>query len=80
MPWLFERKPEYRSYKFMVTGFTFHMFFGMMIPTPIRRICSARHGFLYMSEDRDSDLLKTMAVMATRAERKGKLRKEPQAV
>jgi hypothetical protein len=80
MPWLFERKPEYRSYKFMVTGFTFHMFFGMMIPKPIRRICSARHGFLYMSQDRDSDLLKTMGVMATRAERKGKLRKEPQAV
>jgi len=41
---------------------------------------SARHGFLYMSEDRDSDLLKTMAVMANRAEKKGKLRKEPQAV
>jgi hypothetical protein len=40
-PWLFERKTEYRSYKFMVTGFTFHMFFGMMIATPIRRICSA---------------------------------------
>lgn len=70
MPWLFERKPEYRSYKFMVTRFTFHMFFGMMIPKPIRRICSARHGFLYMSQDRDSDLLKTMGVMATRAERK----------
>jgi hypothetical protein len=33
-----------------------------------------------MSEDRDSDLLKKMAVMATRAERKGKLRKQPQAV
>jgi hypothetical protein len=31
-------------------------------------------------EDRDSDLLKTMAVMATRVERKGKLRTEPQAV
>jgi len=37
---------------------------------PIRRICSARHGFLYMSQDRDSDLLKTMGVMATRAERR----------
>jgi hypothetical protein len=80
MPWLFERKPEYRRYKFMVTGFTFHMFFGMMIPKPIRRICSARYAFLYMSEDRDSDLLKTMAVMATRAEKKGKLRKDRQAV
>jgi hypothetical protein len=56
------------------------MFFGMMIPKPIRRICSGRHGFLYTSEDRDSDLLKTMAVMATHAEKKGKLRKEPQAV
>jgi hypothetical protein len=67
-------------YKFIVTGFTFHMFFGMMIPKPTRRICSARHGFLYMSEDRDSELLKTMAVMANRAEKKGKLRKEPQAV
>ena len=33
-----------------------------------------------MSQDRDSDLLKTMGIMATRAERKGKLRKEPQAV
>lgn len=36
----------------------------------IRRTCSAHHGFLYMSEDRDSDLLKTMAVMANRAEKK----------
>jgi hypothetical protein len=70
MPWLFERKPEYRSYKFIVTGFTFHMFFGMMIPKPIRLICSARHGFLYTREDRDSDLLKTMAVMANRAEKR----------
>jgi 2-methylisocitrate lyase-like PEP mutase family enzyme len=25
----------------IVTGFTFHMFFGMMIPKPIRRTCSA---------------------------------------
>ena len=50
------------------------------IPKPIRRICSARHGFLYTSDDRDSDLLKTMAVMANRAEKKGKLRKESQAV
>ena len=33
-----------------------------------------------MSQDRDSDLLKTMGVMVTRAEKKGKLRKEPQAV
>ena len=56
------------------------MFFGTMIPRPISRICSARHGFLYMSEDRDSHLLKTMAVMASRAEKKGKLRKAPQAV
>jgi hypothetical protein len=80
MPWLFERKPEYRSYKFIVTGFTFHMFFGMMISKPIWPICSARHGFLYMSEDRDSDLLKTMAVMATHAKKRGKLRKERQAV
>lgn len=80
MPWLFERKPEYRSYKFIVTGFTFHMFFGMMIPKPIRHICSGRHGFLYMSGDRDSDLLRTMAVMATRAEKKGKLRGDRQAV
>ena len=59
MPWLFERKPESRSYKFMVTGFTLNMFFAMMIPKPIRRICSARHGFVCMSQDRDSDLLKT---------------------
>jgi hypothetical protein len=28
---------------------------------------------------RDYDFLETMAVMATRAEKKGKLRKEPQA-
>ena len=63
-----------------MTGFTFHMFFGMMIPKPIRRICSARHGFLYMSENRDSDLLKTMAVMANRAEKRGKLRTELQMV
>ena len=62
-----------------MTGFTFHMFFGMMIPKPIRRICSARYGFLYMSEDRDADLLKTMAVLATQTEKKGKLRKVPQA-
>jgi hypothetical protein len=33
-----------------------------------------------MSEDRDADLLKTMAVMAKRAERKGNLAKEPQPV
>jgi hypothetical protein len=35
MPWLSEQKPEYRSHKFIVTGFTFHMFFGMMVPEPI---------------------------------------------
>jgi hypothetical protein len=29
----------------MVTGFTFHMFFGRMFPKPFRRICSVRHGF-----------------------------------
>jgi hypothetical protein len=23
MPWFFNRAPEYRSYKFIVTGFTF---------------------------------------------------------
>jgi hypothetical protein len=80
MPWFFNRTPEYRSYKFIVTGLTFQMFFGMQIPKPTRRICSARHGFLYMSEDRDADLLKTMAVMAKRAEGKGKLAKEPQPV
>jgi hypothetical protein len=79
MPWLFERKPQYRSYKFIVTGFTFHMFVGMMIDKPIRRICSARRGFLYMSEQRDADLLKTMAIMANRAEKRGKLAK-PQPV
>ena len=76
MPWLFDRKPEYRSYKFIVTGFTFQMFFGMMIPKSIRRICSARYGFLYMSEERDSDLLKTMATMTTRVEKRGRLRKD----
>lgn len=73
MPWLFERKPQYRSYKFIATGFTFHMFVGMMIDKPIRRICSARHGFLYMSEQRDDDLLTTMAIVAKRAEKKGRL-------
>ena len=55
-------------------------FFGTMIRKSFRRICGARHGFLYMSGDRDSDLLKTMAVMATRAEKRDKLRKEPHAV
>ncbi len=49
-------------------------------PSGAPSICSARHGILYMSEDRDSDLLRTMAVMATRAEKKGKVRKEPQSV
>lgn len=80
MPWFFNRMPEYRSYKFIVTGLTFQMLFGMMIPKPLRRICSARRGFLYMSEDRDADMLKTMAIMAKRAESKGKLAKEPQPV
>jgi hypothetical protein len=79
MPWPFERKPQYRSYKFIVTGFTFHMFVGMMIAKPIRRICSARRGFLYMSEQRDLDLLKTMAIMAHRAETRGRLA-EPEPV
>jgi hypothetical protein len=75
MPWFFDRKPEYRSYKFIVAGLHFQMFFGMMIPKGIRRICTARRRFLYMSEDRDSDLLKTMARMAKRVESKGKLKK-----
>ena len=79
MLWFFNRTPEYGSYKFIVTGLTFQMFVGMMIPKPIRRICSARRGFRYMSEDRDAQL-KTMAVMAKRAERKGNLAKEPQPV
>ena len=78
MPWFFNRKPEYRAYKFVVTGFTFQMLFGMMIPKPIRRICSARRGFLYMSAD--GDMLKAMAIMAKRAEGKGKLAKERQPV
>lgn len=55
------------------------MFVGMMIDKPIRRICSARRGFLYMSEQRDADLLKTMAIMANRVEKRGKLA-EPQLV
>jgi hypothetical protein len=57
MPWLFDRKPEYRSYKFIATGLTFQLFVGMMTPKPIRRSCSARRGFLYMSEERDADML-----------------------
>jgi len=40
---------------------------------------SARRGFLYMSEQRDLDLLKTMAIMANRAEKRGRLA-EPQPV
>jgi hypothetical protein len=80
MPWLFNRTPEYRSYKFIVTGFAFQMFFGMSIPQGIRRICTARYGFLYMSEDRDKDLLRTMAKMSQSVEAKGKLAKQPQTV
>jgi hypothetical protein len=30
----------------------------------------ARRGFLYMSHERDADLLKTMAIIANRAERR----------
>jgi hypothetical protein len=56
------------------------MFFGAMIRKSFMRICAARHGFLYMSEDRDSDLLKTIAVMATRAEKRDKLRRNRRAV
>jgi hypothetical protein len=52
----------------------------MMIPRTIRRLCSARRGFLYLSEDRDADLLKTMATMAKRAEGKGKLVKRPRPI
>ena len=80
LPWYFNRTAEYKSYKFLVPGLTFHMFFGMMIPKPQRRICSARQGFLYMTEDGDAARLKMMAVMAKRAERKGKLAKEPRPV
>lgn len=80
MPWFFNRTPEYRSYKFIVTGLTFQLFVGKRIPEPIRHLCTARQGFLYMSEGRDADLLKTMAVMAKRVERKGKLAKAPRPV
>lgn len=80
MPWFFNRTPEYRSYKLIVTGLTFQLFVGMMIPKRIRRICSARQGFLYMSEEHDADLVRTMAVMANSAEGKGKLAKKPQPV
>jgi hypothetical protein len=73
MPWFFDRTPGYRSYKFIVTGLVFQLIVGMMIPKPIRRICSARRGFLYMSEDRDADLLNTMAMMAKSVETRGKL-------
>jgi hypothetical protein len=80
MPWLFNRTPEYRSYKFIVTGLAFQMFFGMMIPKVIRRICTARYGFLYMSEDRDDDLLRTMAKLSQSVEGKGTLAKQRQTV
>ena len=73
MPFLSDRKPEYRRYRFVVTGLTFDMFLGMMIPKPLRRLCSARSGFLYMSESTDADTLKMTAFLANRAERKGKL-------
>lgn len=49
------------------------MFVGMMIDKPIRRICSARRGFLYMSEQRNADVRETMAIMPNRAEKRGKL-------
>ena len=75
MPWFFNRMPECRRYKFIVTGLMFEVFVGMMIPMSIRRLCSARRGLLYMSEDRDADLFKTMVMMAKRAETKGKLAK-----
>jgi hypothetical protein len=76
MPWRFNRTAECRTYKFVVTGLNFLLFVGMQIPEPTRRICSARRGFLFMSEERDADLLKTMAIMAIMAkwaEGKGKL-------
>jgi hypothetical protein len=75
MPWLFDRTREYRTYKFVVTGVTFLLFVGMMTPKSIRRMCTVRRGFLYMSEERDADLLRTMAVMVNRSERRGKLAK-----
>ena len=37
-----DRGWRHYSYKFIVTGFTFHMFFGMMIPKPSRLICRRR--------------------------------------
>ena len=79
MPWFFNRTPEYRHYKFLATGLTFQMLFGRMIPKPLRRICSARRGFLFMSEVVDAAMLKTMATMTKRAQNKGKLAKEPRS-
>ena len=80
LPWFFDRKPQYGSYKFIVPGLTFHMFFGMQIPAPQRRICSAREGFLYMTEEGDAAKLETMARMAQRSERKGTLGKKSRPV
>ena len=76
-PWFFNRTREYKSYKCMVPGLTYQMFFGQLIPPGQRRICSARQGFIYMTEGGDAQKLKTMAVMSKRATRRGKLRQEP---
>ena len=72
MPFLSNREPEYRRYKFVVPGLTFDMLFGMRIPKTLRRTCSARSGFLYMSESTDADMLEMTALMVNRAESKGK--------
>ena len=77
IPFLSNREPDYRRYKFAVPGLTFDMLFGMMIPKPLRRICSARSGILYMSESIDADTLEMTATMVNRAESKGKLAGSP---
>ena len=77
MPYLFNRDPKYRRYKFIVPGLTFDMLFGMRIPKTLRGSCSARLGFLYMSESTDANTLEMTALMANRAVSKGKLAWSP---
>ena len=72
MPFLSNREPEYQRYKFIVPGLTFDMLFGIRIPKTLRGTCSARSGFLYMSEAIDADTLEMTAFMVNRAESKGK--------
>ena len=73
MPQFFCKEEFHHHYQFAMLGLRFDLLCGGRIRELLRRLCTARSGYLYMNKGGDDGLLKTMKTMVNRAEGKGKL-------